>query len=81
MLVLDKGAACAECQIIRQHLPLLHNMLQQLLATGRHKEAEMLMHTMSFLGSLLPAAMQQQLGQWVSDACQNPDLKVLMHAV
>ena len=53
-------------------------MLQQLLATGRHKEVEVLTRTLSFLGSLLPAAMQQQLGQWVSDTCQDSDLKVPM---
>ncbi|DBB12261.1 TPA: hypothetical protein ACH3X3_006363 [Trebouxia sp. C0006] len=71
----DAGANAAG-QVINEHLPLLHQMLQTLLQAGRGREAETMAHTLAFIGGLLPPALQQGISQAALEACQNPDAQV-----
>lgn len=65
------GASTA-AQVVCERTPLLHQMLQTLLQAGRGREAEVLTHTMSFVGGLLPLALHQGISQWALDACEAP---------
>lgn len=51
-------------------------MLERLLLTGQHKEAEVLAHTMAAVGGLLPISMQNKLSDWAQKLCSRSDLRV-----
>ena len=68
--------ADAAAQLICEHTPLLHQMLQALLQAGPGREAEVLTHTIAFVGGLLPPALHQGISQWALDACKDPDAQV-----
>ena len=69
------AGASAAAQLIHERTPLLHQMLQTLLQAGRGREAEVLTHTIAFVGGLLPPALHQGISQWALDACEAPDAK------
>lgn len=50
------GVSEAE-QTVSERIPLLHQMLQALLQAARGREAEVLTHTLGFVGGLLPPAL------------------------
>ena len=56
-------------------LPVLLEMLNQLLLSGHHKEAETLAHTLTVVGTLLPVHMQQHLAEQV-EMCSDGEFKV-----
>ena len=51
-------------------------MLQTLLQAERGREAEVLTHTMAFIGGLLPPALHQGFSRWALDACEDPVVQV-----
>lgn len=62
--------------VIFVRAPLLHQMLQTLLQVGRGREAEVLTHSLAFLGGLLPATLQPTISQWALQACEDPATQV-----
>jgi len=73
----SSAGASAAGQVISEHLPLLHQMLQTLLQANRGREAEAMAHTLAFVGGLLPPALQQGISKTALEACQNADAQVI----
>lgn len=67
--------ADSEAGVLYDRLPVLLEMLNQLLLSGHHKEAEALAHTLNVVGALLPVHMQQHLAKQV-ETCSDGDFKV-----
>lgn len=72
----SSAGASAAGQVISEHLPLLHQMLQTLLQAGRGREAEAMAHALAFIGGLLPPALQQSISRTALEVCQNADTQV-----
>jgi len=72
----SSAGATAAGQVISEHLPLLHQMLQTLLQAGRGREGEAMAHILAFVGGLLPPALQQGISRAALEACQNADAQV-----
>ena len=70
------AGASATAQVVCERAPLLHQMLQTLLQAGRGREAEVLTHSIAFVGGLLPPALHQGISQWALDACEAPVVQV-----
>lgn len=70
------AGAIIAAQVVCERVSLLHQMLQALLQAGRGREAEVLTHTIAFVGGLLPTALHQGISQWALDACAAPVAQV-----
>ncbi|KAL3136619.1 hypothetical protein ABBQ38_005859 [Trebouxia sp. C0009 RCD-2024] len=68
--------ASEAAQVIWEHGPLLHQMLQALLQAGRGRETEVLTQTIAFVGGLLPPALHEGISQWALTACEDPVTQV-----
>ena len=62
--------------MIAERLPLLLEMLHSLLEAGKGREAEIMTHVLTYVGGLLPAALQQGISQKALEACQDSECQV-----
>ena len=76
------SGASGAIKVIAERLPLLHQMLSDLLQASKGQESEHMTQVLLFVGGLLPTALQQGISQKALETLQDQNCQVEMpHAL